>query len=305
MRDNREGRPRDPGEEIHAHNNFVSPGYFGAMGIRLLAGRDFDSRDDRPLEASVPPGLPRVAIANEQFVNQYLGGRVPLGVHIGFGTDPGTPTPIEIIGVVTTAKYTSIRSEPQPQLYFPYFARPSIGRLTMYVRTSQKPEALAGSMRQVIRQLDPTLPVYSLRSVEEQVRRSLVNERFIASLSSVLGVLATLLAMVGIYGVMAYTVSRRTREIAIRMAFGAASTRVASLIVRDMLALVAAGVLLALPALWWLTRFVESQLYEVAPTDPAAILLAVGVMLGAASLAVLMPSRRALRVNPKVALREE
>jgi ABC-type antimicrobial peptide transport system permease subunit len=127
----------------------------------------------------------------------------------------------------------------------------------------------------------------------------------IASLSSVLGTLATLLAMVGLYGVMSYTVARRTREIAIRMAFGARGHLVALLVVRDMLGLVAIGVLMALPALWWLNRYVASELYEVTPTDPATVLTAIAVLLGAAALAVWVPSKRALRVSPMVALRGE
>ena len=139
----------------------------------------------------------------------------------------------------------------------------------------------------------------------QQVNRSLVNERLIASLSTVLGILATLLAMVGLYGVMSYTVSRRTREIAIRMAFGAPSRRVASLVVSDMLRLVGLGAVLALPALWWLNRYVRSELYGVAPSDPATILGAIGVLLLSAGLAVWVPSRRALRVSPMTALREE
>jgi predicted permease len=300
-----EGRAYDPNRVVVTHNNMISPGYFEAMGIRILAGRDFDTRDER----NVPPGTearqPTVAIANEQFVKQYLQGRQPLGLHIGFGANPGTETPTEIVGVVTTAKYTSMRSEPKAQLYFPFLEGPSVIGMTIYVRTLQKPESLAESVRQITRELDPTLPVYNVRTIEEQVNWSLVNERLIASLSSVLGTLATLLAMVGLYGVMSYTVARRTREIAIRMAFGARSHRVASLVVRDMLALIAIGVLMALPALWWLNRYVASELYQITPTDPATIVTAIAILLCAAALAVWIPSRRALRVSPMVALREE
>ncbi len=299
-----EGRAYDPNKVVLTHNNLISPGYFDAMGIRILAGRDFDSRDQRELAPGVE-SPPRVAIANEQFAKQYLERRDAIGLRIGFGANPGSETPIEIVGVVTTAKYTRMRSQPQAQLYFPYFEGPSISGMTMYVRTPQKPEALVENMRQVVRQLDPTLPVFNVRTIEQQVNRSLVNERLIASLSSVLGILATLLAMIGLYGVMSYTVARRTREIAIRMAFGAQSSRVASLVVRDMFTLVGLGVLIALPALWWLNRYVESELYGITPTDPATITAAIGVLLLSAGLAVWVPSRRALRVSPMVALREE
>jgi predicted permease len=300
-----EGRAYDPNQVVLTYNNLISPGYFDAMGIRLLAGRDFDRRDERDVAPGAEPAQPSVAIVNDQFVKQYLQGRQPLGLHIGFGANPGSETPVEIIGVVTTAKYTDMRSEPQAQLYFPFLEGPSVIGMTMYVRTPQKPEALAETMRQVVRELDPTLPVYNVRTVEEQVNRSLVNDRLIASLSSVLGTLATLLAMIGLYGVMSYTVARRTREIAIRMAFGARSRRVVSLIVQDTLALIALGVLIALPALWWLNRYVASELYGITPMDPATIATAIGILLCAAGVAVWVPSRRALRVSPMIALREE
>jgi len=300
-----EGRAYDPDRLVVTHNNLISPGYFDAMGIPILAGRDVDARDERHTPVTAETPQPTVAIVNEQFVKQYLPGQRPLGVHVGFGTGPGTETPIEIVGVVATAKYTSMRSEPKAQLYLPYLQAPSVIGMTMYVRTLQKPQSLAESMRHVTRELDPTLPLYNVRTVQEQVNQSLVNERLIASLASVLGTLATLLAMVGLYGVMSYTVARRTREIAVRMALGARRHWVASLVVRDMLALVGIGVVMALPALWWVNRYVASALYEVTPTDPATIVSAIAILLCAAAVAVWIPSRRALRVSPMVALREE
>jgi predicted permease len=290
---------------VLTYNNLISPGYFDAIGIRLLAGRDFDLRDEKDSPPGGPLFAPRVAIVNEQFVTQYLDGRPPLGIHIGFGRNPGTPTPIEIVGVVTTAKYTSLRAEPEAQLYFPYLEAPTIRGLTMYVRAPGEPESSLPGLRQIVMQMDPTLPTFDARTLEQQVARSLANERFVASLSGVLGVLATLLAMVGLYGVMSYAVARRTREIAIRVAFGADSARVAGLVVRDVLMLVAGGILLALPALFWLNQFVRSQLFGVTPTDPASIAWAAAVLLLSAAVAVCMPSRRALRVSPMAALREE
>jgi len=175
----------------------------------------------------------------------------------------------------------------------------------MYVRTPQTPASYIATLRQVVHQIDPTLPVFDELTLEDQITRSLANERFVASLSGVLGVLATLLAMVGLYGVMSYTVARRTREIAIRVAFGAAAARVTALIVGDMAILVGAGMLLALPLLWWLNSFVRTQLYEVTPTDPASVAGAAVILILAAGIAVLVPSRRALRVNPMTALRDE
>jgi predicted permease len=300
-----EGRAYDPNARVLTYNNRVSPGYFEAMGIQLVKGRDFDVRDERQVDGKSPAPPPRSAIANEEFVKRYLGDREPLGVHIGFGRDPGTPTPIEIVGVVATAKYRSLRSEPEPQLYFPYLETGSVNALTMYVRSDREPQYLMDAMRQVVHRADPVLPVRDLRTLTEQVNRSLINERFVASVSAVLSGLATVLAMIGLYGVMSFAVARRTRELAIRVAFGARSSRVVALIVRDMCVLVGGGVLLALPAIWWLKRLVESQLYEVSPTDPEALASAVAVVCLAAAAAVWVPTRRALRVDPITALRDE
>jgi predicted permease len=299
-----EGRPYDPSERILTHNNLVSPGFFATMGIRFVAGRDFDARDDR-VDPAAKPLSQRVAIANEEFVRRFLTGRDPLAVRIGFGRDPGTPTPIQIVGVVATTTYTSLRAEPQPQLYFPYLEIPSFGGLIMYVRTGEPPASMIAAMREVVRQIDPGMPMADVRTLSEQVRLSLVNERFVASLSAVLGVLATLLAMIGLYGVMAYTVARRTRDIAVRVAFGAPPSRVTALVVREMMTLVVLGMLLAVPVLWWLQQFIRSQLFDVSPTDPSAILFAVGTLLAAAVASVWVPCRRAMRIDPMIALREE
>jgi predicted permease len=302
-----EGRPYDPAHRPLSHNNLISPGYFETMGIRLIAGRDFDSREEKQVVVD-STGLrpnPSAAIANDQFVKMFLNGRDPLGVRVGFGANPGTPTPIEIVGVVSTAKYTRVQAQAQPQLYFPYFEAPFILGLTMYVRSTQSPESLAASIREAARQVDPRVPVYDMRTMQEQVERSLVNERLVASLSSILSLLATVLSMVGLYGVLSYTVARRTREIAIRVAFGAASSKVAGLIARDVLTMVVTGMALAVPAYWWLNRYVTSQLYGVSPTDPTSFASAAALLLLAALVAVWFPSRRALRVNPMTALRDE
>jgi putative ABC transport system permease protein len=299
-----EGRPYDPKSRVLTHNNRISPGYFQTMEIRLIKGRDFDGRDEREVDATMQTP-PRVAIANEEFVRQFLGDREPIGVHIGFGRDPGTKTPIEIVGVVATAKYRSLKSQPEPQLYFPFLDGPSVPGLMMYVRAAREPQYLMEAMRQVVHRADPTIPVRDMRLLTDRVSQSLVNERFVASVSAVLGALATVLSMIGLYGVMSFAVARRTREIAIRVAFGALSSRVVALIVRDLCLLVSAGVLLALPAIWWLKRLVESQLYGVSPTDPQALAGAIAVVCLAATAAVWVPSRRALRVDPITALRDE
>jgi predicted permease len=306
-----EGRPVEdvgPAAARHNHltlNNLITPGYFRAMGMRVVAGRDFDDRDELTSAPAAPPPPLRVAIANEQFVRQYLGGERALGRHVGFGADPGTPTPTEIVGVVSDAKYTSIRDEIQPQLFFPYLEGANPRDFIAYVRTAADPAAMIRTVRDVVHDLDPTLPVHHVQTLEAQVDRSLTSERLLASLSAVFSLLATTLAMVGLYGVMAYMVTRRTREIGIRMALGAQTRDVAALVLHDVASIVAIGVALALPLAWALSRLVKSQLYGVAPGDPAAIAAAIGLLVIVASIAGAIPAWRAAWMNPTTALRRE
>ncbi len=297
-------------ESVNLLNQAISPGYFAAMGMRLLSGRDFTDRDARTVP---PPDLPdgreatdfRVAIVNEKFVRQYFPTSNPIGRHLGFGGDPGTPTPIAIVGVVSDAKYTDVRDEIQGQVFFPYLEGRNPGGFTVYAQTSREPEAMFGAIRQQMQRLDPNLPVYATRTLERQVAQSLRNERLVATMSSAFGVLATLLAVVGLYGVMAYSVGRRTREIGIRMALGARSHDIGWLVTREVLLIVALGIAAGLPAAWWLGRYVAAQLYGVKPTDPFAIGGAIAGLTIVALLAGLIPSRRAANVQPTVALRYE
>ena len=296
------GHTAKPDERVVTHNNPMSPGYFDAMGMKIVAGRDFDERDE--VLTPVAPGTnPTVVIVNQTFVTRYLGNRHPIGIRIGFGRDPGTPTPIEIIGVVSDAKYRSLRGETEPQAFFPFFAGPEVPGLTMYVRTRQAPEEMFATLRRVVQQLDPNLPLFAMQTFETRVERSVSNERLVASLSSVFGLLATLLAMIGLYGVMAYTVTQRTREIGIRMALGAVSRDVARMILRDVAILVGVGLAIGLPAAWALGRYIGNQLFEITPTDPLTMAAAVLVLATVAAVAGLVPARRAARINPILALR--
>ena len=298
-----EGYAAREGEDVVAYNNTVMPGYFATMRIPLLLGRDFTRQDLRP-PGDTEFGF-RVVIANQKFVEQYLRGVNPLGRHVGFGAGVNTATPIEIVGVVGTSKYVSIRDEAEPQLFFPLLANLDQRSLVMYVRTTHTPTAIAGALRQVVREIDPNLPIVAMRTMESQVNRSLTNERLVAGLSAVLGVLATLLAVIGLYGVMAYTVTRRTKEVGIRMALGARARRVAWLFLREATALIAIGFAVGLPSLWAFGRYVQSQLYGVTPLDPitvAAAMVGLGVIAVAGAL---VPALRATRINPLSALREE
>ena len=284
--------------------NAISPGYFEAMGIPLLMGRDFTDRDARTPEDGVEQY--RVVIVNESFAKRYFGpGGNPVGKRIGFGDNPNTPTPMEIVGVVRDAKYQGVRDETPRQAFFPYFENRFPGGFTVYARTSQAPEPMFATVRQVVQQIDPNLPVYGTRSLEGQVGLVLRRERLVATMTTTFGLLATLLAVIGLYGVMSYTVSRRTREIGLRMALGAQQGNIVWMIVREVLIIAGAGVAVGLPTAWWLGRLVATQLYGVVPTDPVAISGAVGLLTIVAVAAGLIPSLRAARVDPTRALRTQ
>src|SRR3954468_6660174 len=302
-----EGYEPKPGESMNPFCNAVSPGYFKTMGIPLIAGRDFDDRDAR-FEAGDPKAqLPsyKVAIVNESFAKRYFGDRSPLGRHIGFGMNPGTKTPIAIVGVVKDSKYTGVRDDIPRQVFFAFMENDTAGGAVMYVRTTSQPDAAFGAVRQVVRQLDSNIPIYNLRTLDHQIDQSLLNDRLIATLSTAFGVLATLLAVIGLYGVMAYTVARRTREIGVRMALGAVPADVIWLVMREVLVLVGSGLGLGLVASWALGRYVGSQLYGVGGSDPVTIAAACLLLSTVAALAGYVPARRATRVNPTLALRYE
>jgi predicted permease len=287
-------------ETIDPYFTAVSPGYFRTLGIPLLAGRDFDARDLPPIEPR-PGSDAGTAIVSEGFARKYFAGGQAIGKRIGMGKDPGTPTPIEIIGIAKDARVNNVRDQ-EPPMYV--FLPAGGGAGSWLVRTRQDPVQMFSAIRAVVREIDPNLPVYATKTVEIMLEQSTRNERLMARLSAVFGTLATLLATIGLYGVLAYTVTRRTREIGIRMALGALRSHVSWLVLREVAILAAAGMAIALPAAWWLGRFVKSQLYDVAPMDPMTIIWAVGGLTTVALLSALAPALRATRINPVRALRQ-
>lgn len=277
--------------------NAVTSGFFATLGTRIVAGRDFDERDSLP----VNEGGRRVAIVNEAFVKRHFKGRNPLGAHIGIGTGPDIRPDTEIVGIVANISYRGVREEWE-QAYFPSL---DTRGGNFYVRVQGTPEAAFQSIRTILRDADPTLPIAYFRTLDEQVSRSLNTERMLATLSGSFGALALLLSLVGLYGVMSFAVTQRTREIGIRMALGATRLTTIWLVFRDALLMIAAGIAIALPCAWGLGRFIESQLYGVEPADPATIAAATLILCSAALGAALIPARRASAVNPTEALRFE
>lgn len=290
-----QGHASQPNDNNDAKVNTVGAHFFETIEMPILLGRGLSARDE---ETS-----PRVAVINQMMARKYFGDENPLGRRFGFG-GPETSGQIEIIGVTRDAKYTDMRSQTEPTVYLPYLQ--SIPRqATFIVRTSGDASAMTASIREAVHEVDTNLPLFGIKTQSQQADESLVQERLFATLSSFFGVLALLLACIGLYGVMSYGVARRTNEIGIRMALGATATRVTRMVMRETMLVVGIGVAIGLGAAVATTRLVAAMLFGLAPTDPLTVSLAVLLMLGVAALAGYIPARRAARVDPMIALRYE
>ena len=279
--------------------NNVSPDYFATLEIPLLAGRAITPRDHASLKYTV-------AVINEGFARKYFPGRNPIGQRFGLVNNMQSVTPdIEVIGVIPDRKYRDLRETPPPQAYFPYYEDIKFRGMTIYLRTQADPRQFEDALRERMRQFDPHVPVVGLETVNEQIGFSLRTERLVASLSGVFGGLATLLAVIGLYGVMAYVVQRRTREIGIRIALGAARRNVIAMVMREVFILIgaglAAGFLLALA----LADLIRSQLFGLNARDPLTFVGSAIVLALSAGSAGLIPALRASTVDPTTALRQE
>jgi putative ABC transport system permease protein len=284
-----------PGEEVTIPWMQVYPNSFATLGMPLLAGRDFTSQDNRQSQG--------VAIINESMARQFFGGENPLGRRIRHSYDSGLN--MEVVGVVKDTKYRSLREQVGPMFYAPFYQLGGQGQMTLVVRTAGDPTTAAAAVQREARALDNAMPVFTAETVATQVEASIGQERLLATLSSVFGLLALSLACIGLYGILSYTVTRRTREIGIRLALGAQPKDVLLLIFRDALWLVLAGMAIGVPAAVAATRLISSQLFGVKGADLFTIFSAGMILLAVAALASYLPARKATKVDPLLSLRHE
>jgi putative ABC transport system permease protein len=292
-----EGEAPDTAGDRDVMNNGVGPGHFANLGIPLLQGREFSVQDGST--------SPKVAIVNETMAKTFFPNGSALGRHMKFGGVAGAPLDIEIVGIVRDSHHMDAKEEPKSFVYVPYSQTKFVGGLTYYVRTTQDPTALAASVRSTVQEIDGSLPIFNERTFIEQIDRQLSNDRLVAALATMFGALAAVLAAIGIYGLLAYTVTQRTREIGVRMALGASTGRVGGMILSEVGRLVGIGVLIGLPLAYGLGRLINSQLYGVKVFEALGIVVALVLLAVVAMAAAYLPARRATRVDPMVALRYE
>jgi predicted permease len=286
------------GEEMKVHWTQVYPNYFATLGIPILAGRDFKERDSW--------GAQHVAVINETMARRFFHGKNPVGRRFGLFR-PENPSPLfEIIGVVKDVKSQSLR-EPDRLMFYWAFAQATSGRgqMTLVVRTAGNSMPIAAAIQREAQALDPAMPRFTAETLAAQLDVSLMRERLIARLSSFFGLLALVLVCIGLYGVLAYDVARRTREIGIRMALGAHPRDVLLLIVRQGMTLALVGMSIGLAAALAVTRTLKGLLFELSVTDPLTFALIAALLMGVALLACYPPARRATKVDPMTALRNE
>jgi predicted permease len=277
----------------------VGPDYFATLGIPIVAGRAITAQDDGPVEY-------KSAVVNETFATKYFPGRNPIGQRFGLVNEMKPASPgIEVVGVIPDKKYRDLRETPPAQAFFPYFQGAKFRFMNVYLRTHADPRLIENELRQRMRQFDPHVPVVGLQTMDEQIAFSLRTERLVASLSAVFGGLATLLAVIGLYGVTAYTVMRRSQEIGIRMALGAMRGNVIGMVMREVFLVIGASLVVGLSLALALANLVRSQLFGLNPRDPLTFVGSAIVLSVAAGLAGFIPALRASSLNATTALRHE
>jgi predicted permease len=274
--------------------NEIGPGYFGKVGVPLIAGREFTESDSL--------AAPKVAVVNQTFVRRFLEGRSPLGVQFSAGGD--TPD-ITIVGVVKDSHYSGVKDATPPVYYRPWRQDKRINGIYFYVRSALPEGRMMPQIRRTIASLDRDLPLQDLRTLDEQIKLNITQDRIVLQLAAVFAALATALAMLGLYGVMAHSVTRRTREIGIRMALGAEPGKIRGMVMRELMWILIAGLVTGVPAAMLLAHGVESQLFGVKARDVMVVASAVFALTVTAIAAGYLPARRASKVNPLEELRYE
>jgi predicted permease len=289
-----EGHQAKDGEDMQAFMNAVSPGYFETMGIRLLEGRDFTAFDVKENA--------KVVLVNRRFAQHFFKDKSAVGRHIGRGLGPEVKHDIEIIGVVEDSLYEGPREGVRRQVFWPKWGRDGSA---FYVRTTSASASAFTMIRNEVKRLDGSMPVYEMKTLQGQLDETLLTDRLIALLSAGFGLLATLLASIGLYGVMAFIVARRRKELGIRLALGAEPNGVVWIVMREVLILLTIGLAVGIPSAIALGRYVSSQLYGIEPNDPF-IAVSTALLLAVVSVAAgLIPAGRASRIDPVLALRYE
>jgi predicted permease len=292
-----EGYTAQENENMNVGQNYIGSSYFSTMGIPLVQGREFGGSDTATSA--------KVAIINESMARRFFAGRDPVGSRFTFGAGDRVRPDIDIVGVVKDSKHATVRDKGGPFVYLPYSQLKSLGNITFYVKTRQDVGSVATGLRREVQRLDANLPVFNLKTLERQIDESLFADKFLTFLSLCFALLAALLAALGLYGVMAYTVTRRTREIGIRMALGATRGVVSWLILKEVVLLALIGLVVGLPAAYVLGRLTESLLFGVKAADPI-VFVGAGLLLTLATLfGGYLPSRKAAGIDPLRALRCE
>jgi predicted permease len=293
-----QGHIPGPHEQTTTDLDFVGPRYFRTLRIPLLRGREFTLQDNA--------AAPKVAIINQAMARYYFGDQRAVGRRLSFiSPEHGE---IEVVGVARNSSYNSLRETAPHMMYVPYLQTPAASLtygMTLEIRTDGNPDVAVGAVRQAIREIDGNVPILGFTTLAGQVSDSLAQERLVARTSTMFGLLALLLACIGLYGVMTYTVARRTGEIGIRMALGARQTQVLGMVLREALGLAATGIVIGVPLAIVFARLISNQLYGISPADPLTISDSVALLSGIALIASYVPARRAAKIDPMVALRHE